>query len=366
MTTRQEKRGSVLKRYEHGGNIYEAAPLGGWLDFSANINPLGLAPGVKEAVRSSIDGVVHYPDPAARELREAIASYYGINAEAVIPGNGAAELIYLFFQVIRPRCVLIPVPSFSDYERAALASGAEILPFPLPAERDFAVDWERLTPHLTQVDAVVLGNPNNPTGTVLSRAGLTSFLQAAERCGVYVMVDESFLDFLPDGGDSVSLKRLTSTYPHLFVVTSMTKFFAIPGLRLGFGVAGEPLRHRLNAAKDVWNVSLPAQKAGVAAVKERSYQEESRVVVSRERAYLTEAIRHWRGIRVIPGCVNFLLLDVKGTGRTGSDITAAFRGRGILVRDCSNYPGLTPYFIRIAVRSHEENSKFIEIGDQIL
>ena len=276
----------TAKRFVHGGTVYEAPQGGGqWLDFSANINPLGLPHTALAAIESHIADVVHYPDPEARELRAALAAHYETPEDTLILGNGAAELFYLFFETYRPKRVLLPVPSFSEYERAALASGADVEYYLLKEKSGFAVDVEALLAEAerTQAEAVVLGNPNNPTGTLIPTDALVHLSERLTAIGCALVVDESFLDFRTDE-QRFTLRKHAGKLPHLLLVRSLTKFFALPGLRLGFGIALPALVKKLDAHKDVWNVNVLAQAAGVAVLGDRDYQETT-------RRYLLEAGR---------------------------------------------------------------------------
>ncbi|WP_287771141.1 threonine-phosphate decarboxylase CobD [Megasphaera sp.] len=350
----------MLKRFEHGGNIYAAPPPGkAWLDFSANINPLGLSPAVKEAMTAHIDAVVHYPDPKGTALRAALERTYGVSSDSLLLGNGAAELFYLYMHTFRPRRVLLPVPSFSEYERAARAIGAAIDYCHLSAEGDFSYPWETLRAACGHVDCIIIGNPNNPTGTLASAHELKALTDLAARKGTDILVDESFLDFLPSE-EAYSVRELAQETDSLFVIRSLTKFYALPGLRLGFGVTTPLRRSLMEGHKDDWNVNVLAQYAGVAALGDRDYQNESRRLVAAERDRLYAALTHMSGIEVCRPCVNFLLW------RLADDIPAevlieALRDEGILVRSCANYVGLSPSYIRTAVRSPWDNKSFIQI-----
>jgi threonine-phosphate decarboxylase len=351
-----------MEKFEHGGNIYrDGLPAGGWLDFSANINPAGLAPSVREALLASVDDVIRYPDPEAKELKAALAKRYNVPAAQLVLGNGAAELFYLFLQTIRPRRVLLPVPSFSEYERAALAARCKISFFALSAGNDFRFDWEELLAVLPVTDCVILGNPNNPTGTLVTRNELVRLLEEIKDGTQWLVVDESFLDFLLFDS-RYTVRDLVAEYPRLFVVQSLTKFYALPGLRLGFGVAEENLAARLNAGKDVWNVNLLAQRAGVAALMDTEYQQKSRQQLIEEMQRLHKGIDGLHGIKAFPPSVNFMLLDVSGTGLNSSEFTAKLQARGILVRDCANYTGIEDdCYVRIAIRQPEENDRLLAV-----
>ena len=256
-----------MKTFEHGGNIYKLdGRADDWLDMSANINPIGLSEAVKFAILSNVDGLVHYPDPRAIELKSAIAKRYNFEIENIITLNGAAEFFYLFFNIFRPQRVLIPIPSFSEYERATKAAACEVKYFTTCAENNFNINFDELikTIRAESINCVVLANPNNPTGNLFESNSISKLLDEVE----FVMIDESFIDFL---SDDFSIRKLLKTQKNLVVVQSLTKFFAVPGLRLGFAAADESIIKRLELGKDVWNVNYLAQKAGVAALNDEEY-----------------------------------------------------------------------------------------------
>lgn len=356
-----------MERFVHGGNIYEPCAAGrAWLDFSANINPLGLAEPVRQAILSHVEGVVHYPDPQARELRAALASFYETPVDSLVLGNGAAELFYLYFHALQPRRVLLPVPSFSEYERAAMAAGSEIEYLPLRAERDFRISVDELSQAVqrTEADLLVLGNPNNPTGTHLRRDELVTLSERLTALGCGLMLDESFLDFRRDEV-RYTLRREAAHLPHLLLVRSLTKFFALPGLRLGFAIAQPSLVRLLDRHKDVWNVNVLAQAAGCAAVKATDWQEQTRALIEAEGAFLAKGIEELPGARVYPSGVNFLLVSFAVAEDAFVSIEG-LRRRGILVRDCSNYPGIGKGFLRVAVRTRTENERLLGAWRDVL
>ena len=350
----------MITRFSHGGDIYrQPAPPGGWLDFSANINPLGLSPAVKAALQESLGEVIHYPDPAGRDLKSAIGERYGVPVEEIVLGNGAAELFYVFFQTLRPRRVGLLAPSFSEYERAALAVGASVSRVFLREKDGFALAVDDLLPKLTDVDCLVIGNPNNPAGPLVTKADLERLAVAAEEAGTYLLVDESFMDFREDA-DRYTVRSLVKRYANLAMAESLTKFYAIPGLRLGFALLAPELARRLEAGKDPWNVNLLAQRAGVAALSDTAYREATWAFLRRERRYLTEELEKLPGLVLYEPTANFLLLRLAGDswGRA-ANFCERMREEGILVRDCSNYPGLDDRFVRVAVKSCEGNQRFL-------
>lgn len=353
--------------FVHGGNVYAWAREHGGepasvLDYSANINPLGLAPGVQAAISKAVGEVIHYPDAGAVLLKAAISSHYQVGAECITAGNGAVELLYVLTHTLRPRRVLIPAPSFSEYERAARAAGAVIEYAYLSPENNFVPDVNWLTRRLAGVDMVFIGNPNNPTGTLLSAGQMEQILFAAVQAGTIVVVDESFMDFIPGDREYTSRPLLTQ-YDNLVVLHSLTKFYAIPGLRLGFALARPALTARLHAAKDPWNVNSLAQAAGVAALTDRDYQQQSRDTVQYEKDVLYTGLKAMPGTTPLPPAVNYILVRIEPPA---ARVCQAMAARNILIRDCSNYPGLSPYYIRVAVKLGEQNKKLLTHLGQVL
>ena len=349
-----------MNRFTHGGNIYDApAPHGEWMDFSANINPLGLSESVRAAIESGIPKLIHYPDPAAKELKRAIADYYDALVESVVLGNGGAELFYVLFHALRPRRLLLPIPSFSEYERAALSAGTEICYVRLREEDSFALPEDELIGAMRPGDCLLVGNPNNPTGNLVGVDVWKRLLRAAEEKDILVVADESFMDFREDAADYAA-RTLAGQSRHLVVVQSMTKFFALPGLRLGFAVADPQTARRLEAAKDPWNVNLLAQRAGVAALSDEAHRRATLKWLGEERAFLFGALREMPDLKAYEPTVNFILLRLGAKLGSAADFCARMKEEGILLRDCSNYPGLDDTFVRVAVKTREENERLLE------
>ena len=350
-----------MKPFEHGGNIYSKCPSGGkWLDFSANINPLGMPGSVKNVIIEHIGDAVNYPEPDSPRLKAAIAESYGIDPSCIVPGNGGAELIYLCLYVLRPKRVLVPVPSFGEYERAARAAGAETEFIKLDPQKDFFMPWEELYNKAREQDCIILGNPNNPTGNMFPREDLEALLKVCEDKDCHLIADESFLDFREDRREH-TLIGLCPAFRNLTVIRSMTKFFAIPGLRLGFAVTNDDFRERMEQGKDVWNVNLLAQLAGVAALSDREYAEKTRKWLPTEREFMANELRAIPGIEVFSPTVNFVLIRFREESQETGRILSGMRERGILLRDCGNYRGLPPEgYLRVAVRSRKENAIMLE------
>lgn len=352
-----------MKKFEHGGNIYNALKKTGQkpvLDFSANINPLGLSLQVRRAIVSNIDNVVHYPDATACDLKENICSYYKVNEKMLVLGNGATELLYLLCHVIRPQKVFLPVPCFSEYERAALSCGAKVEYLFLSQTDGFHIDYLNLLAALPDNSLVFLGNPNNPTGKLLEKQGFSEFSESLQKKNCQLVLDESFIDFLEDSEER-SLRNFCLEYENLFLIHSLTKFFAIPGLRLGFGLFPPVLAERLRGATDCWNVNNLAQAAGIAALQDCEYIKKSKFAIKQYRENFVKQLSVCQKIKLHPSCVNFLLLNIEQTGLKAEEFCEEMAENGILVRNCANYPGLDDNYVRVAVRSEEENEIFLNI-----
>ncbi len=347
----------MKQQIELGGNVYDTPPSPeGWLDFSANINPLGLSAAVRNTLECHLDKVMQYPDPQGKALKRAISQHYHLPETALILGNGAAELFYLYMHTRRPRRVVIPVPSFSEYERASLAVGAAVDYVFLPPDKGFSLCLSQLHPYCQQTDCIILGNPNNPTGTLTLAEELEQLIQIAAQTQTDVVIDESFLDFLPDDRN-YTVNNLVKTYANLWCIRSLTKFYALPGLRLGFAAVPEVQQLHVERQKDCWNVNILAQYAGIAALEDAAYQERSRRYIDQAGKLLYHALQSIPELDAYPPSVNFILVRSKRPDMPAWQIGERLRKQGILIRDCANYPGLDTSYFRLAVRNIEDNQR---------
>lgn len=359
----------MQQKFTHGGNIYEVQRQKNkkerLFDFSANINPLGLNAKVQHAIEENIAGIIHYPDPEGMDLREALSHFYGIDKDGIVLGNGAAELLYVLFQTMRPRKILIPVPSFSEYERAARAAKAEIVYHRLAANQSFSLQIDDICDLLHGMDCLVLGNPNNPTGNLLTVEEIKRIVERANKENCLVVVDESFMDFV-ERKEKYSCTGMLAAYDNLFLLQSLTKIHAIPGLRLGFAATTPALAKQLDLAKDPWNVNFLAQKAGVAALQQTEYLKKSIAYIAEQKHYVYINLKKIEGLVVYEPTVNFILLDLKASGFSAAAFRRAMLEKNILIRDCSNYPGLDEYHVRIAVKTKEDNEFLLYAMREIL
>lgn len=359
-----------IKPEKHGGNIYSVMRKSGktvnqLLDYSANINPLGLSDSVRQAILQSVEKVIHYPDAEATALKEAVSAFYDVPVAAITAGNGAVEMLYVLCHSIRPKKVLITAPAFSEYEQAARASGAVVQYHYLSEDDNFSIDTETMLRNLSGVDMVFIGNPNNPTGTLLLREQIERLLSAALAKQIYVVVDESFLDFLPDDSQ-ITCRPLLADCPNLVIIHSLTKFYAIPGLRLGFALANPELTRQLHNSKDPWNVNTLAQHAGVAALQDADYRQQSRDLVGVAKQELYRELLGINGMKPYLPAVNFILVNIKESGFSARELRQQMLEQDILIRDCSNYPGLSAEYIRLAVKCPEHNRILLNTMRQVL
>ncbi|PYI57505.1 cobyric acid synthase [Paenibacillus flagellatus] len=349
----------MLEQYGHGGDLTTAEtlygrPAGGFLDFSSNMNPFGPPDAVGRLLAERWRELARYPDPAVRGLRRAIAAAYGIPEESVLVGNGAAELIDLSVRVLAPRSVALARPSFSEYEEAVRKIGGDVVDVPLSAEDGFALREETLREAAARADLLVLGHPNNPTGRLADRELLLRLV----RDNVRLVVDEAFVDFVPDEG-RVSLIRHAAETDGLYVIRSMTKFYAVPGVRLGFMVARPEAIRKLAELQVPWSVNAIAQWIGQAAFGETAYADRTRLWLAEERPWLTERLLEL-GLRVFESDVNFLLVSIPAS--IGLDVKTLQRRMGeagVLIRDASLFPGLDESYFRLAIRLRAENETML-------
>ncbi len=354
----------------HGGNLTRAALKYGFqpdqfIDFSSNINPLGPPPAVPAAVAANLDRICHYPDPDCTELRSVLADYLRTRPDYLLMGNGTAELIYLLVRVIKRRRALIPVPTFSEYGLAVLSLDGAVQELPMNADEGFDLPLRQVLDALPGADILFLCNPNNPTGRLIPPEAVQEILEIARNKKITVVVDEAFMDFVPDG-EHFSVLRLVDRYPNLVVLYSLTKFFGIPGLRLGALVAADNLVSQMACARDPWSVNVLAQVAGVAALRDREHMEMTRKLVQTEKQFLFAGLSQLPGIKPLPGEANFLLVDVGMSGITSDTLVELTGRRGILIRDCKSFSGLAGQYIRLAVRTRPENEKLLQVMQQIL
>jgi threonine-phosphate decarboxylase len=359
----------ALKPELHGGNIYRLAEKLGVdeseiIDFSASINPLGMPKSVSSVIAANISYLSNYPDPDTTQLRIHLAKHLGIASSSIICGNGSTELIYLIVRALRPEKVLIPMPTFSEYEKAV--GSPDKIKYHLMWEKNgFRLDIDKFINDMsgsssavtyksaltTSVDVTFLCNPNNPTGKLLKKDDLMKISNAAKSLKCYLVVDEAFVDFTP----GYSIIKEVANNPYLIVLRSMTKFYGMPGLRIGYAAAAPSVIEMLKAQKEPWTVNTLAQVAGIVAVNDESYAYETLKLIRNEKNTFEEGFK-LLGINYVDSDANFYLIKIQ----RAKEIAAYLMSRGIMVRDCSNFNGLDDSYIRVAVKGNRDNMRLIK------
>ena len=339
----------------HGGDIYSRKITH---DFSANINYLGMPDSVKKAAVLTIDDAVHYPDPACRRVISLLAQKEKTDAGSLICGNGAADLLYSLCLAFGCRSAAVLCPSFFEYEQAVTACGGKVKRIFLKEEKGFAPDEETLEEiRAFRPQLLFLGNPNNPTGRTLPADWIRRVLQIRSEEDLLTVIDESFAGFMTgsDRNRTLEAVRLTGEYPNLFVLKSFTKLYAIPGIRFGYGICqNKDLLEKMRGRMQPWGVSSVAQAAACACCGETEFAERTAAAVAENRELLKKGLSGL-GFHVTEGAAaNFLLFS----GEEG--LEERLLEKGILIRGCSNFPGLSDKWYRVCVRSREENETLLQ------
>ncbi len=340
---------------EHGGNIYRFAENNNIsdidvIDFSASINPLGLPKSVISEIRKIDSLMSNYPDPNVVRLKQAISIYYSLDADSIVCGNGSTELIYLCARALKPEIALIPSPTFSEYERACLLLGSRIKYHNLKKEDYFDLDLEEFIKDMKGCSMAFICNPNNPTGRLIRKDLLLEIANAANDLKCFLVVDEAFIDFIPESSVISEVKN----NPFLIVLRSMTKFYALSALRLGFGVFHASVVENILRNKEPWTVNSIAQIAGIAALNDEDYREETFKVIREGKELLENGLKRL-SIEFIPSSVNYYLIRLQNAPQAVSSLRVAF----IMTRDCSNFRGLDNSYIRISVKSYKNNMRLL-------
>jgi len=343
----------------HGGNIWPYLNNSGIIDFSASINPLSLPPAVKGIIARNIDKLSHYPDPESKGLKIALAKECNLSTANLLIGNGSIELIYLILQALKPAKVLIPRPTFSEYEFASRINGACILSVRAKENEDFRIDLSRLKKLIPRAELVFLCNPNNPTGALLPAPEVLSLLNLCRKHKAILIVDEVFMDFVP-AAQKQTLISEASKDKNLLVLKSLTKFFALAGLRLGYLIGHARVIDRISGFRHPWNVNSLAQLAGEEALKDKKYIKQTGEFMRKERAYLFDKLTGIKGLKVFPAAANFFLCKLENARVSDAhDLSKKLIKRGMLIRNCYNFRGLNNKFFRLAVRKRKENNRLI-------
>ncbi|KAB2833909.1 MAG: threonine-phosphate decarboxylase [Candidatus Brocadia sp.] len=343
----------------HGGNIKHILTQGnnGILDFSANINPLGYPEKVRRVIQDNFDDILHYPDIDCIDLRKGISRKIGHPEDEIIVGNGSTELFYLIPRALRPKKGIVFQPTFSEFAEALKSSHTEVLNTILKEENNFCFTYSASDFPDKKADMVFFCNPNNPTGRLVEKAVVLHMAQ--QHPHIIFVVDEAFIDFV-DEPERYSVIGETGTTGNLIVVRSLTKFYGFPGLRIGYLVARPDVAKKLMEYKEPWSVNTFAQHAAMVALEDREFVLKSRELIFREQSYLFSELSGIGGLVPYKPTANYISIKIRSDGVTSSWLRKELLGRGIAIRDCSNFTGLNNTYFRVAVRTREENMRLVD------
>ena len=342
-------------------------PLEDVLEFSGPINFLGPSPKAVEAVKQHAKLIKFYPDPNPVEFKAEIAKYvgHGVEQENIVLGSGSIELIYAITEILpRGFKALIPVPSFSEYEKATLRVGGETVFVQLP--ENFALDAERIKKTVTgDTKILYVCNPHSPSGTLYNKEAVLDLAQFCDKKDVIFSIDENYIEFAEKGQDT-TLVGMVNEFENLFVIRSVTKFYGMAGIRLGYGVAAPSIVDRLETVKLPWSINSLASYATLAAFNDTEFIENTKRTIGKERAQLVKSLNEIEGLRVYPSVTNFVLIKITNRKITSTKLKETLAKEHMLIRDCCTFMGLDDSYFRVTVRSATDNQKLVESIGQIL
>lgn len=355
-----------IRNYTHGADIYTTAieldiSENSIIDFSSNINPYGLAEGVKNSIVESLEYADRYPDFNCRALSAALSEYENVQKDYIFCSNGAEESIFRIVHFLKPKNALVIAPTFSEYEHALEAIGCNINYHYLKEENDFILDEDILEDITQEIDILFICNPNNPTGQLTEKKIIEKILAHCEKMDTNVVIDECFMDFVSDN-EEYSAKNLIGIYSNLIILKAFTKIFAMAGIRLGYCMSSNiRIMDGVKETGPIWNVSSIAQAAGIAAVNETEYLSESLQYIDEQRRYLVEKL-DMLDIKIYPPNANYIFFKCM----KDIDLRYELLQYGIMIRSCSNYEGLDESYYRIAVKKDEDNKLLVRALRNIL
>jgi threonine-phosphate decarboxylase len=343
----------------HGGPFSIRHPNSKILDFSSNISPIGTSSLVRKTIKNQLNAIQNYPDPESIQLRKNLQKYTKIHFSQIVVGNGATEIIYNFCQafLLKKTPVLIPIPTFEEYEAAAKLANAKVSFF---KTMDLTKDVDNFIDKFPINGCIFICNPNNPTGNLISKKTLHKIIISAHKKNTLVFVDECFIELVPDYDESII--KFISKYNNLFVLRSLTKSFALAGLRIGYGLGSKQMISILNNIKIPWNVSGLAQHAASTAIQHSFYLDKVKKIIKNESSYLINNISKITSFQCNPTSTNFILIKTKIKSPL---LQKKLLKKKILIRDCSTFRGLNDNYIRIAVKTRKENKKLIKAFEKL-
>ena len=353
---------SSIRRHSpviHGGKIPSKNSDHNIIDFSSNITPLGIPNSVKSIIKQNLDKVQFYPDPHSDTVIASLEKYTHLSKSNIIVGNGAIEILYnfCFAFISKTTKVLIHVPTFQEYETAVKLSNCKISYF---NSLNLSQNIDLFISKIPKNGCIFLCNPNNPTGELLSKKELLSVIIAAKKLKTIVFIDECFIELVPKSNESVL--SYVKKYDNLFILRSLTKSFGLPGLRIGYACGSKEIIKILQKIKIPWSVNSLAQDAANVVIKNISHIKKSNLIIKKELKYLENAISILNGFECISSSTNFILIKTK---YDSTKLQRKLLKSKILIRDCKNFRGLDNHYVRIAVKTHKDNTKLVAALEKI-
>lgn len=332
------------------------------IKFGANVNPLGLSENVKQQLASCLDILSSYPDRDYTTLRNTISEYCNVPAEFILPGNGSSELIALLIQERNPKHTLILGPTYSEYSRELSFSGSTQEYYHLREEDNFVLNVDDLCQTLEgNYDFLIICNPNNPTSSAITREDLQKLLTFCAEKNIFVMIDETYVEFAPDISE-ITAVTLTKEFTNLMVLRGVSKFYAAPGMRLGYGITGNlDFLKKMKEKQVPWSLNSLGALAGELMLQDKDYIHRTRELILSERTRLLQALVEIPTYKTYPAYANFILLKIQKPVLTSYDVFDACIRQGLMIRDCSSFECLDGEYIRFCIMNLEDNTRLLNI-----
>lgn len=336
----------------HGGRYSVVNQDPNILDFSSNVSPAGMPKSVKSILKKRLEQIAYYPDLYSSDLISNLKKYTGLPKSNLIVGNGSIEIIYNFCNAfLSKKHILIPIPTFGEYEAATKLADCKIIYF---KTMNLVENLDSFISQIPTNGCVFVCNPNNPTGTILSKKQLTKIISTAKQKSCFVFIDECFIELVPQSNQSIL--NLVKKYDNLFVLRSLTKSFGLAGIRIGYACASKQIIDILQKIKIPWSVNALAQEAGIIAIKNKSHLTKSKSIIKKESSFLKNKIANIQGFQCHDTSTNFVLIKTK---QDSTKLQKKLLKHKVLIRDCKSFRGLNNHYIRIAVKSHKDNLKLV-------
>lgn len=359
---KQEFHGSDLEKVE----AYYGIKKEDIIPFAGNVNPLGISPLLKKSMASHIESISEYPDRDYKELRSTLALYCNVPIEHIIVGNGATEMISLTMQLLRPKHALLLSPTYSEYTREIDLVGGHVEEYFLRENLDFKLDLNDLISKLTDdIDLLAICNPNNPTSSALNTEEITKILTHCKLHDIFVMIDETYVEFAPDI-EAVSAVSLIPKYDNFMIIRGVSKFYAAPGLRFGYGMtSNEAFLKDLLLYQNPWSLNSIAAYAGERMFSDTDYYKKTRELICSERTYMFDELKKNPNFKPYKAYANFILVEILKEGVTSFDVFEKAIKNRLMIRDCSSFESLAGEFFRFCIMNPADNRRLLDVLNQI-